>query len=117
MASCISQDSFEPFDPDDDTKLETTIEQLLGDKSVNAVISQPDMSTPLSLEKLEIDAGTVGEKSVAAQSPPIRMDSCVNCVEVKTTKLDEGTDFLRTEATVAAAGAAVAGVLLLAVSG
>ena len=75
------------------------------------VLTQTDGTTPLSVSKLELDAGVAEEGEEGVQSN----QTCTNCFTLATSKLREGTDFLKAQATISAAGAVTAGVMFLAV--
>lgn len=75
------------------------------------VLTQIDGTTPLSVNKLELDAGIAEEGEEGLQSN----QTCTNRFTLATSKFREGTDFLKTQATLSAVGSMTAGIMFLAV--
>ena len=96
-------------------KEKVELEQILQGRTATAVVSQTDRRTALSVQSLELDAGVAGASRVGGQVGLTSQGKCTDCAEVATGKMAPGTDFLSTEITVSAAGAAAAGILWLAV--
>ena len=91
------------------------LEQILQGQTATAVVSQRNRQRALSVKSLELDAGVAGVSGVGGQVGLTSQGKCSDCAEVTTGKMAQGTDTLSTEITVSAAGAAVAGILWLAV--
>ena len=106
---------FEKFPDYNSPKGREKLERILKGTTANAVVSQTDRQTALSVKSLELDAGVAGASGVGGQVGLTSQGKCTDCVEVATGKMEGGTDFLSTEITVSAAGAAAAGILWLAV--
>ena len=78
-----------------------------------AALTQTDGQTPQNMSKLELDSGVVEEGKEEMQT----VETCTDCFTLATSKLPEGMNFLKMQATLSSVGAAAAGFMYLAVLG
>ena len=88
----------------------------LAGKTARMIVSEADGSTPLEVQGIDLKAGVTEEK-VNAERTPTQERKCRHCFELRTQKMAQGTDFLKTEASLMTAATVAAGVVWLIVSG
>ena len=111
VAKCVSRSYFKPILREHTEEEGRKFMKDLKAMTAVALLTQTDGTTPLSVNKLELDAGVAEEGEEGVHNN----QSCTNCFTLATSKFREGTDFLKTQATLAAVGAATAGMMFLAV--
>ena len=76
-----------------------------------SILTQADGTTPLSVSKLEMDAGITGDGNKEAVQ---NHKTCTDCFTLTTPRLGPSTDILRTQVTLSGVGTVAAGVMYLA---
>ena len=110
VAKCVSRSFFKPIVRQHTVEEERELTANLRAIMAVAILTQTDGTTPLSVSKLELDAGIAEERQEGLQSN----QTCTDCFTLATSGLPEGIDFLKTQATLSAVGAVTAGVMYLA---
>ncbi len=111
MATCVGQNNLKPIANFKTPEGRAEFRGSLEGRTARAVVSQTDRQTVMNVQSLEIDTGTTGN-----QRRNTTQSKCVDCAEVQTGQLEQGTDFLSTELKLNMAGtAAAAGILWLAI--
>lgn len=87
----------------------------LGGKTAWTIFSHSDESTPMRVGGLNIKTRVIGEANTGTQGRQDR--GCRHCFELGTQKMEEGTNFLQTEASLMTAATVAAGVVWLITSG
>ena len=112
-AKCVPQSLFKPIEqPHTEEQALDVIAKLRGIMAV-AALTQTDGQTPQNMSKLELDSG-VGEEGKEEMQT---VETCTDCFTLATSKLPEGMNFLKMQATLSSVGAAAAGFMYLAVLG
>lgn len=114
MATCVAQEKYRPVSQFNSVEDQYRFEQFLNDAEASVVVSQTDKQTAMKVEQLEIDAGVAGVGKAGGEVGPTGQKKCSGCANLAIGKLEEGTNFLSTEVTVARTAAA-AGILWLTV--
>ena len=119
-AACVGKQDFFEYVPKkasktgQDSSLREAFKRLT---TVSAMFSQSDGRTPLELEMIALSAGVAGAEKAGEEEEVHQTDreSCHDCVDLNTGTLDQETDALKMQATVAGGiGATGAGILWLA---
>ena len=84
--------------------------RTLEGKRLSMVVSKVDESTPLEMETLDVEA----EGAATGDAKGGRIDKCRDCVDLETQQFRKGTESLKADARMLTTGAAVAGILWLA---
>ena len=89
--------------------------EKLGRKTARMIVSHADESTPMRVRDIDLKAD-IAEKATARGSE-VQERACQHCFKLSTQRFEEGTDFLKTQASLMSATATVVRVVFLVVSG
>ena len=111
-AYCVKRQAFQaiPAKPPLGLNLnKNKLKEEFNGKRLSMVVSKDDMSTPLEMDTLNVEAEVMGSESGETGG----IDKCRDCIELETEQFRKGTESLKAQARMLTTGA-VAGVLWMA---
>ena len=114
IAWCVSTEYFVRKINSGERQDTKKIGELAG-KTAQMIVSHSDKSTPMRVKGIDLRAEVIGESNTGAGT--VQERECQYCFELGTQKMEEGTDFLRTEASLMSAATVITGVVFLILSG